>query len=110
MAGQVSSQAPQGPRPGSRQEESKSMVEKARRHLPLVPLIRRAVGRPYLLMAAVVLVLGALWFTRLALQEFLLIDRLINVYTNDAQIKMDAYPIKAGVKAEVLEVLVKEGE
>ena len=72
------------------------MAEKARRRLPLVALIRRAVGRPYLLMAAVVLVLGAIWFTRLALQEFLLIDRLINVYTNDAQIKMDAYPIKAG--------------
>jgi len=32
------------------------------------------------------------------------------VYTNDAQIKMDAYPIKSGVTAEVLEVLVKEGE
>ena len=86
------------------------MSEKARRRVPLVGLIRRAVGRPYLLMAAVVLVLGAIWFTRLALQEFLLIDRLVNVYTNDAQIKMDAYPIKAGVTAEVLEVLVKEGE
>src|SRR5215471_6888750 len=111
MAGQVSSQAPQGPRPESTQkEESRSMAEKARRRLLLVALIRRAVGRPYLLMAAVVLVLGAIWFTRLALQEFLLIDRLINVYTNDAQIKMDAYPIKAGVTAEVLEVLVKEGE
>ena len=86
------------------------MAEKARRRLPLVGLMRRAVGRPYLLMAAIVLVLGTIWFTRLALQEFLLIDRLINVYTNDAQIKMDAYPIKAGVTAEVLEVLVKEGE
>ena len=86
------------------------MADKAGRRAPLVALIRRAVGRPYLLMAAVVLVLGAIWFTRLALQEFLLIDRLINVYTNDAQIKMDAYPIKAGVTAEVLEVLVKEGE
>ena len=86
------------------------MPDNARRRVPLVGLIRRAVGRPYLLMAAVVLVLGAIWFTRLALQEFLLIDRLVNVYTNDAQIKMDAYPIKAGVTAEVLEVLVKEGE
>ena len=56
------------------------MAEKARRRLPLVALIRRAVGRPYLLMAAVVLVVGAIWFTRLALQEFLLIDRLINRY------------------------------
>ncbi len=91
-------------------KESKSVAEKARRRLPLVGLMRRAVGRPYLLMAAIVLVLGTIWFTRLALQEFLLIDRLINVYTNDAQIKMDAYPIKAGVTAEVLEVLVKEGE
>lgn len=86
------------------------MAEGARRRLPLVGLVRRAVGRPYLLMAAVVLVLGAIWFTRLALQEFLLIDRLVNVYTNDAQIKMDAYPVKAGVSGEVLEVLVKEGE
>ena len=86
------------------------MADRARRRVPLLGLIRRAVGRPYLLMAAVVLVLGAIWFTRLALQEFLLIDRLINVYTNDAQIKMDAYPIKSGVTAEVLEVLVKEGE
>src|SRR5262249_62068001 len=110
MAGQGSSQARQGPRPESTQKESRSMAKKARRRLPLVALMRRAVGRPYLLMAAVVLVLGAIWFTRLALQEFLLIDRLINVYTNDAQIKMDAYPIKAGVTAEVLEVLVKEGE
>ena len=92
------------------EKESKYMAEKARWRLPLVGLMRRAVGRPYLLMAAIVLVLGAIWFTRLALQEFLLIDRLINVYTNDAQIKMDAYPIKAGVTAEVLEVLVKEGE
>jgi multidrug resistance efflux pump len=91
-------------------EERKSMAGKAGRRVPLVGLLRRAVGRPYLLMAAVVLVLGVIWFTRLALQEFLLIDRLVNVYTNDAQIKMDAYPIKAGVTAAVLEVLVKEGE
>lgn len=86
------------------------MAEGARQRGPLLGLMRRAVGRPYLLMAAVVLVLGALWFTRLALQEFLLIDRLVNVYTNDAQIKMDAYSIKAGVSGEILEVLVKEGE
>src|SRR5262244_3394131 len=91
-------------------EERKSMANKTRWRVPLVGLIRRAVGRPYLLMAAVILVLGAIWFTRLALQEFLLIDRLINVYTNDAQVKMDAYPMKAGVTAEVLEVMVKEGE
>ncbi|MBM3223269.1 MAG: HlyD family secretion protein [Candidatus Tectomicrobia bacterium] len=86
------------------------MAEEARRRTAPAGLIRRAVGRPYLLMAAIVLVLGAIWFTRLALQEFLLLDRLVNVYTNDAQIKMDAYPIKAGVTAEVQDVLVKEGE
>lgn len=86
------------------------MAEQARRRAPFVGILRRALGRPYLLMAAIVLVLGAIWFTRLALQEFLLIDRLINVYTNDAQIKMDTYPIKSGLTAEVLEVLVKEGE
>lgn len=86
------------------------MAEKARRRLFLVELVRRAVGRPYLFMAAVLLILGAIWFSRLALQEFLLLDRLINVYTNDAQIKMDAYAIKAGVTAEVQEVLVKEGD
>ncbi len=86
------------------------MAEKARRRFFLVELVRRAVGRPYLFMAAVLLILGAIWFSRLALQEFLLLDRLINVYTNDAQIKMDAYAIKAGVTAEVQEVLVKEGD
>lgn len=86
------------------------MAEQARRRASLTGAVRRAMGRPYLLMAAIMLVLGAIWFTRLALQEFLLIDRLINVYTNDAQIKMDTYPIKSGVTAEVLEVLVKEGE
>lgn len=86
------------------------MAEHTQRRTSFVGAVRRALGRPYLLMAAVVLVLGAIWFTRLALQEFLLIDRLINVYTNDAQIKMDSYPIKSGVTAEVLEVLVKEGE
>src|SRR5262249_31343262 len=37
-------------------------------------------------------------------------DRLVNVYTNDAQVKMDAYPVKSGVTAEVLDVLVKEGD
>lgn len=86
------------------------MAEQARRRASLTGAVRRAMGRPYLLMAAIMLVLGAIWFIRLALQEFLLIDRLINVYTNDAQIKMDTYPIKSGVTAEVLEVLVKEGE
>src|SRR5262245_60126421 len=85
----------------------KSMPARARRRVPLVGLIRRAVGRPYLLMAAVVLMLGAIWFTRLALQEFLLIDRLVNVYTNDAQIKMADYPLKDSVTDELSGVPVK---
>jgi multidrug resistance efflux pump len=61
-------------------------------------------------MAAVVLVIGTLWFTRLALQEFLLLDRLVNVYSNEAQVKMDTFAIKASIGAEVLEVTVKEGD
>lgn len=81
-----------------------------KRRLPVVMLIQRALSRPYLFMAAVVLIVGAIWFARLALQEFLLLDRLINVYTNDAQVKMDTFAIKPGVTAEVIEVLVKEGE
>ena len=86
------------------------MVEQVRQRMSLIGRMRRVIERPYLLMAAIILVLGAIWFTRLALQEFLLLDRLTNVYTNDAQIKMDAYPIKAGVSGEVRDVLVKEGE
>jgi multidrug resistance efflux pump len=81
-----------------------------RRSVVPVTLIRRALARPYLFMAAVVLVIGAIWFARLALQEFLLLDRLINVYTNDAQVKMNTFAISPGVTAEVLAVLVKEGE
>jgi membrane fusion protein (multidrug efflux system) len=81
-----------------------------RRSIIPVALISRALGRPYLFMAAVVLVVGAIWFARLALQEFLLLDRLVNVYTNDAQVKMDTFAINPGVTAEVLAVLVKEGE
>jgi multidrug resistance efflux pump len=81
-----------------------------KQRLSVVLLIQRALSRPYLFMAAVVLIVGAIWFARLALQEFLLLDRLINVYTNDAQVKMDTFAIKPGVTAEVLEVLVKEGE
>jgi membrane fusion protein (multidrug efflux system) len=61
-------------------------------------------------MAAVLLIIGALWFIRLALEEFLLLDRLVNVYTDEAQIKMDTFAIKPGVTAEVLEVLVQEGD
>ena len=72
--------------------------------------IRRALGRPYLLMAAIVLIIGAIWFFRLALQEFLLLDRLVNVYTNDAQVRMDSYAITPVVTARVLEVLVTEGD
>ncbi|MCZ6873224.1 MAG: efflux RND transporter periplasmic adaptor subunit [bacterium] len=81
-----------------------------RRSIIPVALIRRTLGRPYLFMAAVILVIGAIWFTRLALQEFLLLDRLVNVYTNDAQVKMDTFAINPGVTAEVQAVLVKEGE
>jgi membrane fusion protein (multidrug efflux system) len=73
-------------------------------------LMRRALGRPYLFMAAVLLIIGAIWFIRLALEEFLLLDRLINVYTNEAQVKMDTFAIKPGVTADVLEVLVQEGD
>ena len=80
-----------------------------RRSIPLL-LLRRALGRPYLFMAAVLLVIGALWFIRLALEEFLLLDRLVNVYTDEAQIKMDTFAIKPGVTATVLEVLVQEGD
>jgi multidrug resistance efflux pump len=61
-------------------------------------------------MAAVLLIIGALWFIRLALEEFLLLDRLVNVYTDEAQIKMDTFAIKPGVTAEVLAVLVQEGD
>lgn len=81
-----------------------------RRRFIVVSLIQRAVGRPYLFMAAVVLVIGAIWFSRLALQEFLLLDRLVNVYTNEAHVKMNTFAIKPGVTAEVEAVLVREGE
>jgi multidrug resistance efflux pump len=80
------------------------------RRFGIITLIRRALGRPYLFMAAVTLVIGAIWFARLALEEFLLLDRLMNVYTNDAQVKMDTVAIKPGVTAEVSEVLVQEGD
>ena len=80
------------------------------RRFAAVGAIRRALGRPYLLMAAVVLIIGAIWFSRLALQEFLLLDRLVNVYTNDAQVRMDSYAITPVVTARVLEVLVTEGD
>ena len=83
---------------------------RGKRRLPPVALVRRALGRPYLFMAAVVFVVGAIWFARLALEEFLLIDRLVNVYTNNAQVKMATFAITPRVTAEVLDVLVKEGE
>jgi multidrug resistance efflux pump len=83
-------------------------LESRRRSTPIV-IIQRAIRRPYLFMAAVVLVIGAIWFFRLAVQEFLLIDRLINVYTNDAQVQMDSYAMRPAVTAKVLEVLVSEG-
>ena len=74
---------------------------RATRRFILIILIRRALGRPYLFMAAVLLIIGALWFIRLALEEFLLLDRLVNVYTDEAQIKMDTFAIKPGVTAVV---------
>ena len=40
----------------------------------LVLAIQRAVRRPYLFMAAVILIVGVIWFFRLAVQEFLLLD------------------------------------
>ena len=83
---------------------------RATRRYMLIILLRRALGRPYLFMAAVLLIIGALWFIRLALEEFLLLDRLVNVYTDEAQIKMDTFAIKPGVTATVLEVLVQEGD
>ena len=79
------------------------------RSTPIV-LIQRALRRPYLFMAAVVLIVGAIWFFRLAVQEFLLIDRLINIYTNDAQVQMDAVAVRPAITAEVLEVSVGEGQ
>jgi membrane fusion protein (multidrug efflux system) len=82
----------------------------APRRFLAITFIRRALGRPYLFMAAVILVIGAIWFARLALQEFLLLDRLVNVYTNDAQVKMNTFAVKPGVTAQVQDVLVKEGE
>ena len=80
-----------------------------RRRTTPITIIQRAIRRPYLFMAAVVLVIGAIWFFRLAVQEFLLIDRLINVYSNDAQVQMDSYTVHPAVTAKVLEVLVNEG-
>jgi multidrug resistance efflux pump len=75
-----------------------------------VALIRRAVSRPYLFMAAILLVVGAIWFIRLAVEEFLLIDRVVNVYTNDAAVQMDTFAIRPPVTAQVLEVPVGEGD
>ncbi len=83
--------------------------ETRRRPTP-IRMIQRAVRRPYLFMAAVVLIIGAIWFFRLAVQEFLLLDRLVNVYTNDAQVQTDSFAIRPKVTAEVLEVTVKEGQ
>lgn len=91
------------------EEHTKVRRRGKRRGTPLL-LIRRAIGRPYLFMAAVVLIIGAIWFIRLALEEFLLLDRLVNVYTNEAQVRMDTFAIKPGVTADVLEVLVQEGD
>ncbi len=80
------------------------------RRTTTVTLIRRAVSRPYLFMAAILLVVGAIWFIRLAVEEFLLIDRVVNVYTNDAAVQMDSYGVRPQITAQVLEVLVGEGD
>ncbi|ETW94281.1 MAG: hypothetical protein ETSY1_35560 [Candidatus Entotheonella factor] len=80
------------------------------RRATTVTLIRRAVSRPYLFMAAILLVVGAIWFIRLAVEEFLLIDRVVNVYTNDAAVQMDSFGIRPQLTAQVLEVLVGEGQ
>lgn len=61
-------------------------------------------------MAAILLVVGAIWFIRLAVEEFLLIDRVVNVYTNDAAVQMDTFGIRPPLTAQVLEVLVGEGD
>ena len=80
------------------------------RQTTTVTLIRRAVSRPYLFMAAILLVVGSIWFIRLAVEEFLLIDRVVNVYTNDAAVQMDTFGIHPPVTAQVHEVLVGEGD
>jgi multidrug resistance efflux pump len=80
------------------------------RRATTVTLIRRAVSRPYLFMAAILLVVGAIWFIRLAVEEFLLIDRVVNVYTNEAAVQMDTFAIRPPVTAQVLEVPVREGD
>ncbi len=61
-------------------------------------------------MAAILLVVGAVWFIRLAVEEFLLIDRVVNVYTNDATVQMDSFGVRPQITAQVLEVLVGEGD
>jgi multidrug resistance efflux pump len=61
-------------------------------------------------MAAILLVVGAIWFIRLAVEEFLLIDRVVNVYTNEAAVQMDTFAIRPPVTAQVLEVPVREGD
>lgn len=61
-------------------------------------------------MAAILLVVGAIWFIRLAVEEFLLIDRVVNVYTNDAAVQMDSFGVRPQITAQVLEVLVTEGD
>ncbi len=61
-------------------------------------------------MAAILLVVGAIWFIRLAVEEFLLIDRVVNVYTNDAAVQMDSFGVRPQITAQVLEVLVGEGD
>ncbi|PON13469.1 hypothetical protein C2W62_34195 [Candidatus Entotheonella serta] len=94
-------------------KEQEGMAEEPggeERRTTTVTLIRRAVSRPYLFMAAILLVVGAIWFIRLAVEEFLLLDRVVNVYTNDASVQMDSFGVRPQVTAQVLEVLVSEGD
>lgn len=94
-------------------EEQERMAEESggeERGSTTVTLIRRAVSRPYLFMAAILLVVGAIWFIRLAVEEFLLVDRVVNVYTNDATVQMDSFGVRPQITAQVLEVLVTEGD
>jgi multidrug resistance efflux pump len=95
---------------GKEQEGMAEEPEGEGRRTTTVTLIRRAVSRPYLFMAAILLVVGAIWFIRLAVEEFLLIDRVVNVYTNDAAVQMDTFAIRPPLTAQVLEVAVTEGD
>jgi membrane fusion protein (multidrug efflux system) len=93
-------------------EEKGDRVEEAsgKPRSTLVMAVQRAVSRPYLFMAAVVLLIGTVWLLRLAVEEFLLLDRLVNVYTNEAQVQMRSFALRPAITAEVREVAVEEGQ